>query len=74
MGLLSYKRRVTRLEEAMVAAIPTDREVVFHVVFDGGEPGYRIRCRNRGTPNETREYIDDRTGKVSDDAPRECVV
>jgi hypothetical protein len=70
MSLMNYKRRLARIERAIAPAIPEDREVVIHVVFDGGGPGYKIRYRHWGTPNATMEYIDDRTGKVSADAPR----
>ena len=71
MRLLSYKRRVTRLERAMIPVVSTGQEIVleFLVVPANGSPGYRIRHRNWGKPNMTREYVDDRTGEVSATPP-----
>ena len=71
MRLMSYKRRVARLERAMGVVIAPDEDqiVVFHIVYEDGSPGYRIHHRHWGKPNMTREYIDDRTGNVSDTPP-----
>ena len=72
MKLLSYKRRITKLERAIAPAIPTDQEIVleFVVKHEDGSPGYRIRHRNWGRPNMTREYVCDRTGAVSASSPQ----
>jgi hypothetical protein len=71
MRLLSYKRRIAKLERAITPAIPTDQEIVLEFVVKcaDGSPGCRIRHRNWGRPNMTREYVDDRTGEILDSPP-----
>jgi hypothetical protein len=70
MRLQSYKRRVARLERAM-GFVPMEQEVTIHVAFVGAGPGpgYSILYEHCGQPNATREYVNDRTGEVSDSPP-----
>jgi hypothetical protein len=70
MKVLSYKRRITKRERAMIPAHPVDLGIMeFVVKYEDGSPGYRIRHRNWGKPNMTREYVDNRTGEVSGSPP-----